>query len=199
MRSLNVALDERAYDIHIGRGLIDRGAVLVSDDRTLVVRQGTALLARAPDTIRGRIEVRGLGIVSLPQVDDLPVALVVHLGGEPDRMPERRRVIMVMVHWEGIPRNEVAKRLGISRRTLETAFKECKGCTIASGHDCRCQRKHQTDAASDLHGQRPCRHRRTTGLGFQTQITWNRSDCRHRPDRHCDGLACDRVRSIPLW
>jgi 3-dehydroquinate synthetase len=25
MRSLNVALDERAYDIHIGRGLLDRG------------------------------------------------------------------------------------------------------------------------------------------------------------------------------
>ncbi|BEG77702.1 MULTISPECIES: RNA polymerase sigma factor [Alcaligenaceae] len=42
------------------------------------------------------------------------------LTGLVDRMPERRRVIMVMVHWEGIPRNEVAKRLGISRRTLET-------------------------------------------------------------------------------
>ncbi len=43
MRSLNVALDERAYDIHIGRGLIDRGdlfesvlkrkrAVIISND-----------------------------------------------------------------------------------------------------------------------------------------------------------------------
>jgi len=30
MRSLNVALDERAYDIHIGRGLIDRGDLLAS-------------------------------------------------------------------------------------------------------------------------------------------------------------------------
>ena len=30
MRSLNVALDERAYDIHIGRGLIDRGDLLSS-------------------------------------------------------------------------------------------------------------------------------------------------------------------------
>ncbi|SAI42676.1 ECF family sigma factor [Bordetella ansorpii] len=37
-----------------------------------------------------------------------------------ERMPERRRVIMIMVHWEGIARNEVAQRLGISRRTLET-------------------------------------------------------------------------------
>ncbi|MBT9518919.1 MAG: 3-dehydroquinate synthase [Methyloversatilis discipulorum] len=30
MRSLNVALDERAYDIHIGRGLIDRGDLFAS-------------------------------------------------------------------------------------------------------------------------------------------------------------------------
>ncbi|MDP3288756.1 MAG: 3-dehydroquinate synthase [Methyloversatilis sp.] len=30
MRSLNVALDERAYDIHIGRGLIDRGELFAS-------------------------------------------------------------------------------------------------------------------------------------------------------------------------
>ncbi|VFR91704.1 Extracytoplasmic function (ECF) sigma factor VreI [plant metagenome] len=37
-----------------------------------------------------------------------------------ERMPARRRAIMVMVHWEDIPREEVAKRLGISKRTLET-------------------------------------------------------------------------------
>lgn len=36
-----------------------------------------------------------------------------------DRMPERRRAIMIMVHWEEMPRPEVAERLGISRRTLE--------------------------------------------------------------------------------
>jgi hypothetical protein len=70
--------------------LIDRGGVLVSDDQTLLVRQGAQLLARAPGTIRGRIEVRGLGIVAMPHVDDVPVALIVRLGGEPMRMPERR-------------------------------------------------------------------------------------------------------------
>ena len=37
-----------------------------------------------------------------------------------DRMPERRRVIMIMVHWQEIPRQEVARRLRISRRTLDT-------------------------------------------------------------------------------
>ena len=45
--------------------LIDRGAILVSDDQTLVVRTGETLLARAPTTIAGRIEARGVGIVSV--------------------------------------------------------------------------------------------------------------------------------------
>ena len=70
--------------------LIDRGATLISDDYTLLVRSGEALLARNPGAMAGRIEVRGLGIVALPHVADVPVALVVRLGGEPARMPERR-------------------------------------------------------------------------------------------------------------
>jgi len=74
--------------------LIDRGAVLVADDQTLLVRRGApegpSLIARCPPTIAGRIEVRGLGIVTVPHVDDLPVALIVRLGSEDQRMPERR-------------------------------------------------------------------------------------------------------------
>ena len=70
--------------------LIDRGAKLVSDDYTLVVRQGAGLVARAPATITGKMEVRGIGIVDLPQVDDVPVALIVQLDAEVLRLPERR-------------------------------------------------------------------------------------------------------------
>ncbi len=70
--------------------LIDRGAVLVSDDYTVLVRRDGRLLARPPATIAGRIEVRGLGIVPLPHVEDVPVALIVRIDGEVLRMPERR-------------------------------------------------------------------------------------------------------------
>jgi 3-dehydroquinate synthase len=60
MRSLNVALDERAYDIHIGRGLIDRGdlfasvlkrkrAVIVSND--IVAPLYAARVQRALDAV----------------------------------------------------------------------------------------------------------------------------------------------------
>ncbi|WP_156348208.1 HPr kinase/phosphorylase [Sphingomonas sp. Leaf34] len=70
--------------------LIDRGASLVSDDQTLVVRSGKILLARAPATIAGRIEVRGLGILAMPHVEDVPVGLLVRVDAAIDRMPERR-------------------------------------------------------------------------------------------------------------
>ncbi|AXJ96575.1 MULTISPECIES: HPr kinase/phosphorylase [unclassified Sphingomonas] len=70
--------------------LIDRGATLISDDYTLLVRSAGSLVARAPDTIRGRIEVRGLGILTLPVVQDVPVHLIVRLGEAPVRLPDRR-------------------------------------------------------------------------------------------------------------
>lgn len=69
--------------------LIDRGAILVSDDQTLVVRAGATLLARAPTTIAGRIEVRGIGILAMPYVEDVPVGLLVRVDGAIERMPER--------------------------------------------------------------------------------------------------------------
>lgn len=70
--------------------LIDRGAVLIADDRALVVRDGGRLMAKAPVTMAGRIEVRGLGIVAVPHVAQAPVALVVRLADEDQRLPERR-------------------------------------------------------------------------------------------------------------
>lgn len=68
--------------------LIDRGAVLVSDDYTIVRRTAAGLVAGAPPTIGGKIEVRGLGIVEMPNAVDVPVALFVELDATPQRLPE---------------------------------------------------------------------------------------------------------------
>ncbi len=67
--------------------LIDRGATLISDDYTRLTRAGDALIAAAPDTIAGKIEVRGLGILSVAHVDHVRVALAVRLTEAPERMP----------------------------------------------------------------------------------------------------------------
>lgn len=67
--------------------LIDRGATLVSDDYTLVKREKSRLLATAAPNIAGKIEVRGLGIVEMDNVEDVPVGLVVSLGDTIERIP----------------------------------------------------------------------------------------------------------------
>ncbi|WP_106639296.1 HPr kinase/phosphorylase [Allosphingosinicella vermicomposti] len=80
--------------------LIDRGGTLVSDDYTYVRRVDGRLLASAPDTIRGRMEVRGIGIVAMDAVEDAPVALMIDVDRAPERLPmlaERRRLAGVDV------------------------------------------------------------------------------------------------------
>jgi serine kinase of HPr protein (carbohydrate metabolism regulator) len=70
--------------------LIDAGARLVADDQTEVAREGKALVARAPKTIAGKLEVRGLGIVAVKAVRKVRLALAVDLvaEGAEERMPE---------------------------------------------------------------------------------------------------------------
>lgn len=68
--------------------LLDHGFILVSDDRTIVHRDGDRLVASAPATIKGKLEVRGIGIVDVNSVDDIPVGLVVELTNTIQRMPD---------------------------------------------------------------------------------------------------------------
>lgn len=70
--------------------LIDRGAVLVADDRTLLSVKNGVLRAAAPASIRGLIEIRGLGIVALPARASIAVTLVVRLGRAGKRLPDRQ-------------------------------------------------------------------------------------------------------------
>jgi len=74
--------------------LIDGGARLVADDQTEVRAVESELLARAPGTIAGKLEVRGIGILELPYLDDIPLRLVCDLvpPSEVVRHPETETV-----------------------------------------------------------------------------------------------------------
>jgi hypothetical protein len=69
--------------------LIDRGAGLIGDDAVALSVNGARLIAVPPPNIAGLLEVRGVGLVTMPCAPPAPVALILTLGGEPPtRLPE---------------------------------------------------------------------------------------------------------------
>ncbi len=99
-----VALDGRAVLIFGPPGsgksdlalrLVAGGARLIADDGTRLRRDGGAVYALPPAAIAGMMEVRGVGVVTVPgaatPADAFPVALAVNLVSDPAlvaRMPD---------------------------------------------------------------------------------------------------------------
>jgi serine kinase of HPr protein (carbohydrate metabolism regulator) len=71
--------------------LIDRGFSLVSDDQTIVKLAGPRLVASAPPTIAGKLEIRGIGIMEMEVASNVPVALLVELTSDIARLPDDSR------------------------------------------------------------------------------------------------------------
>ena len=104
LHASTVAIDGRAVMISGPSGsgksdlalrLLDRGFTLVSDDQTIVRKDNGRLLASAPPTIHGKLEIRGVGIVDMETVSDVPVALVVELTSDIQRLPDDSRERLV--------------------------------------------------------------------------------------------------------
>ncbi|HEY5210147.1 MAG TPA: HPr kinase/phosphatase C-terminal domain-containing protein [Stellaceae bacterium] len=70
--------------------LIDGGARLVADDQTELRAIGGTPRMSAPATIAGRLEVRGLGIMTVPTIGSAPLRLVADLvpAAMVERLPE---------------------------------------------------------------------------------------------------------------
>ena len=68
--------------------LIDRGATLVGDDGVLLEARDGRLWALPPPNIAGLLEIRNVGLASLP-AEPAPVALVVQLDPAAPRFAEQ--------------------------------------------------------------------------------------------------------------
>jgi serine kinase of HPr protein (carbohydrate metabolism regulator) len=68
---------------------LDQGFSLAADDRVLLWTCEGRLFGRAPDTLHGLIEVRGLQVVPVPALPFAEVALVARCGAA-ERVPDPR-------------------------------------------------------------------------------------------------------------
>lgn len=76
--------------------LMARGAALIADDRTILTQQGGQLIASCPDTIRGQIEARCVGILCATPAEPTAVALIVNLDQvERERLPRARQEVIM--------------------------------------------------------------------------------------------------------
>lgn len=70
--------------------LMDEGADLVTDDQVRVAVRGSLLIASAPASLAGLLEIRGIGIVRVGAKPEVELAIVIQLENESQiaRMPE---------------------------------------------------------------------------------------------------------------
>lgn len=104
VRASCVALDGRGVLLRGASGsgkssvalqMIGMGATLVADDQVLVDVLDGQLVAHAPKTLTGLIEVRGIGIARLSHTPFAALCLVVDLDTEqPERLPDPATVMI---------------------------------------------------------------------------------------------------------
>lgn len=76
--------------------LMAYGATLVADDQTIVSLRSGWPVARAPDTLRGLIEARGVGVLVAAPAAATPVHLVIDMNRtETDRLPPDRTSVLL--------------------------------------------------------------------------------------------------------
>ncbi|SKA03270.1 HPr kinase/phosphorylase [Consotaella salsifontis] len=87
-------------------------AALVCDDQALIEREGDDVVARAPVSIKGLIEISGVGLVRLPTFDEAPIRLIVDLVPREriERLPEEREadVLGARIRRVFLPEREAA-------------------------------------------------------------------------------------------
>ena len=110
-------IDEPGYGIS---GVLLRSE-LVADDQVIVTRDQDRLMASAPAALRGKLEIRGLGIVNLATPPAVPLALVVKLQDHAaiERLPDPATFDILGV---ALPLVEIDGKMPSAPARLRAAF-----------------------------------------------------------------------------
>ncbi len=76
--------------------LIDRGAILISDDQVNIRRKDQNLLLSPPINLAGKLELRSLGIWKRDHVSGIDLKLIIDLAEQPDRFPMDNQVVILL-------------------------------------------------------------------------------------------------------
>jgi len=78
--------------------LIDSGATLISDDVTICKKRKNGIFLYSPKETKGLLEVREIGIITVPFTENVKLSLLVELiDKEGERMPKRTKNILLGV------------------------------------------------------------------------------------------------------
>lgn len=104
-----------------------RRTALVADDLVLIDYDGRALLARAPESTAGLLEVRGVGLMKMRREALVELQLVIDFEIEPSRLPEVLRIQPISnapalpqypFRWEGSEAAAAARLRMIARAVV---------------------------------------------------------------------------------
>ncbi|MFC5067662.1 HPr kinase/phosphorylase [Flaviflagellibacter deserti] len=90
-----------AHMIILRAPLYGREAILVADDRVLLERYGGEVRASAPDNLKGLLEIRGLGIAHMPNLQDVCLGVVIDLV-PPSELPRLPEPILLTTEIAGV-------------------------------------------------------------------------------------------------
>lgn len=105
---------------------LDQGFRLVADDRVLVWASEGRLYGRAPDTLRGLIEVRGVDVLAVEPLGFCEIVLLARLQA-PERIPEptTETILGVAIPLLAVAAFEASApvKLGRAMETFDAAHK----------------------------------------------------------------------------
>ena len=71
--------------------LIDSGGTLISDDQTLCLKKQDEIFLFSIEAIYGLLEVRGMGIIKVPYVENVKMKIVVSMVKKTERLCRRNK------------------------------------------------------------------------------------------------------------
>jgi len=78
--------------------LMGFGGILIADDRVDIVAINGKLVACAPKAIKGRIEARGVGILTAQTVSNAPIEICIDMdNAEQARLPDPKKISILAI------------------------------------------------------------------------------------------------------